>query len=166
MIQRTLVLFKPDTVSRGLVGEILHRFERVGLKIVGLKLVQATGEQARLHYFDLEEKHGPVVFQKNVRMLMMGPVVVLALEGDEAVAEVRKLTGDTYPAAATPGTIRGDYTHISKAQAMKSDLAVLNVIHASSSVQDAEYELSVWFAPGELVDYQPAFTNLTIYGPR
>jgi nucleoside-diphosphate kinase len=166
MIQRTLVLFKPDTVSRGLVGEILHRFERVGLKIVGLKLVQATEEQARRHYADLEEKHGQTVFQKNVKMLLSGPVVTISLEGDDAIAEVRKLVGDTYPATSAPGTIRGDYAHISKSQAMKSDQAVLNVIHASSSVEDAEIELDIWFASSEIVDHQPAYAHQTIYGPR
>src|SRR6185369_17123517 len=112
--ERTLVLLKPDATERGLVGEILQRFEKVGLKIAGLKMVQATDQQAKGHYTeDLAQRRGEHVRKMMIEMLLSGPIVAICLEGIEAVEIVRKMVGTTEPKSALPGTIRGDYSHVS-----------------------------------------------------
>jgi nucleoside-diphosphate kinase len=153
-VERTLVLLKPDAVSRGLVGRVLTRFEDALLKIVAFKMVWMDAELNRQHYFDLEERFGPDVYNAVATFMQTGPVFALVLEGVEAVAIVRKLVGATYPEQAAPGTIRGDYAHQSKAYANANKLPVANLVHASANLEDAKREIDVWFSGGELHDYQ------------
>lgn len=153
-VERTLVLLKPDAVSRGLVGRVLTRFEDALLKIVAFKMVWMDAELNRQHYFDLEERFGPDVYNAVATFMQTGPVFALVLEGVEAVSIVRKLVGSTYPEQAAPGTIRGDYAHQSKAYANANKLPVANLVHASANAEDAKREIDVWFARAELYDYQ------------
>lgn len=162
-MERTLVLLKPDAVDRGLVGEIMHRFERVGLKIVGLKMVQAERDHAERHYTeDLAIRRGQHVRDMMISMLMEGPVVALCLEGIDSVELVRKMVGGTEPKAAAPGTIRGDYSHMSFKHSDEKKIGIYNLIHASSSVPEAEQEVAVWFKEEELVSHAPTYTKRTI----
>src|SRR5579864_682984 len=113
-MERTLVLLKPDAVDRGLVGEIMTRFERAGLKIAGLKMTWPKKEHAEKHYTeDLAQRRGQHVRDMMIEMITSGPIVAVVLEGVEAVEIVRKMAGATEPKAAAPGTIRGDYSHVS-----------------------------------------------------
>jgi nucleoside-diphosphate kinase len=163
MIQRTLVLLKPDTLDRGIVGEILTRFERVGAKLAGLKLLVSEKDTAMQHYTeDLAKRRGEKVREVMVRMLTSGPIVAVALEGVDIIEIVRKMVGATEPKAAAPGTIRGDYAHVSYGHADEKGIAVFNLIHASDSPENAEAELSVWFRPEELVAHKPSYTKFTV----
>ena len=140
MIERTLVLVKPDGVQRLLVGRILARYEERGLRITALKLLHVDQDLAERHYAVHREKP---FFAGLVRFITSGPVVALALEGPDAVAIVRAMNGATRPAQADPGTIRGDLA-LETAQ---------NLVHASDSPETAEAELALWFRPEELVGY-------------
>ncbi len=162
-MERSLVLLKPDAVDRGLVGEITQRFERVGLKIVGLKLVHATKDHAEKHYTeDLAQRRGQHVRDMMVTMLTEGPVVAMCLEGIDAVELIRKMVGGTEPKSAAPGTIRGDYSHMSFRHADDNKIGIYNLIHASSSVPEAEQEIAVWFTPDELIHHIPGYTKKTL----
>ncbi len=162
-MERSLVLLKPDAVDRGLVGEIIQRFERVGLKIAGLKMLHPKREHAEKHYTeDLTIRRGQHVRDLMIEMLTSGPIVAVCLEGVEAVELVRKMVGTTEPKSAAPGTIRGDYAHVSFKHADEKKIGVYNLIHASGSVEEAKQEVDVWFAPEELVDHKPAYTQKTI----
>lgn len=177
--EKTLVLLKPDAVQRNLIGDIINRFERVGLKIVALKFVIPTKEQVYTHYvknkeeitalgqrsIDGKRKGGAIVdddptelgtkiIDRMVRFLSSGPVVAIVLQGHQAIAITRKLVGSTEPLQSAMGTIRGDYTVDSYVIADTDDRAVRNLVHASSNAQEAEYEINVWFKPGEVVDYK------------
>lgn len=162
-IEKSLVILKPDTVERGLVGEITLRFERAGLRLAGMKLVQADAKMASDHYGDLVERYSEklghdraVAIKKGmVDFLSSGVVVVMALEGVGACAVVRKMVGGTYPHEAVPGTIRGDYAHVSQAFANDGGFPVKNLVHASGNVEEAEAELKIWFNDNELFDYEP-----------
>lgn len=155
-VERTLVLFKPDAVARGLVGRILARFEDALLKVVASKMVRMDADLTRRHYFDLEERFGPAVYATMAEFMQSGPVIAVVLEGVEAVACVRKLVGPTYPDQAPPGTVRGDFAHMSKAYANDRGMAVANLVHASGNVQEAGYEIGVWFAKDEIIEYSRA----------
>jgi nucleoside-diphosphate kinase len=155
-IERTLVLLKPDAVARGLVGRVLARFEDALLKIVASKMVWMDADLARQHYFDLEERFGPAVYNSVAGFMETGPVFALVLEGVDAVACVRKIVGSTYPDQAAPGTIRGDFAHQSKAYANANGIAVANLVHASATGEEAGREIDVWFARDELFDYKTA----------
>jgi nucleoside-diphosphate kinase len=162
-MERTLVLLKPDTVDRGLVGEIIHRFERVGLKIVGLKMVQAERAHAERHYTeDLAARRGQHVRDMMIDMLISGPIIALCLEGVESVELVRKMVGSTEPKSALPGTIRGDDSHISFKHADEKKIGIYNLIHASGSAPEAESEIAVWFSAHELVGHAPSYTKHTV----
>ncbi|HPN14805.1 MAG TPA: nucleoside-diphosphate kinase [bacterium] len=162
-IQRTLVLLKPDTLERGLVGEIIQRFEKVGLKIVGLKMIWPTEDTALKHYTeDLAIRRGENVRKLMVDMLVSGPVVAVALEGIEIVEQVRKMVGGTEPKTAAPGTIRGDYAHVSYKHADAKNAGIYNLIHASGTPEEAEQEIAVWFDPGELHEFNPNYVQKTI----
>ncbi len=141
MTERTLVLVKPDGVQRLLAGRIIARFEERGLKIVGLKLVQVDRELAERHYAVHREKP---FFTGLVAFITSSPLVAMALEGPNAIALVRSMVGATRPHEAAPGTIRGDFA-VETAQ---------NLVHASDGLETAEAELALWFAPGELVEYE------------
>jgi nucleoside-diphosphate kinase len=137
-MERTFVMVKPDGFRRGLVGEILARFERKGFCIVGLKALRISQELAERHYAEHREKP---FFPSLVGFITSGPVVAMVLEGPNAVAEVRKMMGATHPKDALPGTIRGDYaTTIDE-----------NVIHGSATLEDAKREIALFFRPEELL---------------
>jgi len=159
-VERTLVLLKPDAVARGLVGRLIQRFEDAGLKIVGVRMRQMNAELARRHYFDLEERFGRSVFDVTASFMQSGPVIALVLEGVEAVANVRKLVGSTFPNQAPAGTVRGDFAHISKAYSEGKGSVVANLVHASGNVDEAKYEVDVWFGPDELFEYQTVAERL------
>ncbi len=153
-IERTLVLLKPDAVTRGLVGRVLARFEDALLKIVACKMVWTDAELNRQHYFDLEDRYGPEVYNAVAAFMQTGPVFALVLEGVDAVAIVRKLVGATYPDEAAPGTVRGDFAHQSKAYANAKGLPVANLVHASANPGEAKREIDVWFDQNELHEYR------------
>jgi nucleoside-diphosphate kinase len=155
-LERTLVLLKPDAVARGLIGRVLTRFEDALLKVVACKMVWMDADLARRHYFDLEERFGPAVYNAMAEFMQSGPVLALVLEGVEAVACTRKLVGSTYPDQAPPGTIRGDFAHMSKAYANARGIAVANLVHASGNVEEAAHEIGVWFTKDEMQEYQSA----------
>ncbi|MDF1496675.1 MAG: nucleoside-diphosphate kinase [Patescibacteria group bacterium] len=162
-IQRSLVLLKPDALNRGLVGEILTRFEKVGLKISGLKMVWSSEETAKKHYTqDLADRRGEQVRQLMVDMLMSGPIIAIALEGVEAVEVVRKMVGGTEPKTAAPGTIRGDFAHVSFKHADAKQAGVFNLIHASGNPEEAETEIDVWFDENEVHAFEPEYIKRTI----
>ena len=160
-VERTLVLLKPDAVARGLAGRVLARFEDALLKIVAAKMIRMDSGLTRRHYFDLEERFGPDVYGAMAHFMQSGPVVAVVLEGVDAISCVRKMVGATYPDAAAPGTIRGDFAHISKAYANAYQVAVANLVHASGNAAEAEREIGVWFGAGELQDYLTAADAFT-----
>ncbi|NOZ80107.1 MAG: nucleoside-diphosphate kinase [DPANN group archaeon] len=151
MIQRSLVLIKPDGVQRGLIGEILRRFEHAGLKMVGMKMVWMDKELSRKHY----AAHVDKPFYPNVETyITSGPVVALVLEGVDAVENIRKLVGSTEPKQSPPGTIRGDFAHMSYGYADAHDLSVKNLIHASGTPDEAKKEVALWFEDDEIHSYK------------
>ena len=155
-IQRTLVVCKPDAVQRGIVGEILQRFERVGLKIVGMKMVMPDEAQYEKHYEEIGKmitRRGEETFKYNLAYMMTGPVIAICLEGVEAVPLVRKIVGPTEPKAADMGTIRGDFSHMSFGYSDAKKQGVPNLVHASGSPEEAKKEVALWFEEGELYDY-------------
>lgn len=183
--ERTLILLKPDVVQRGLMGEIITRFERKGLKIVAMRFVQATEEQAKQHYFwsdvektktgnrtieiykskGIELDKSPIelaedVQRRLVRFMMAGPVLAMVIEGAHAIEHVRKLVGHGSPLQADVGTIRADYTIDSYILADEAERAARNLVHASSSVDEAERELKVWFKEEEICDYELAIEKI------
>lgn len=162
--QKTLVLFKPDAVQRGLVGEILTRFERVGLKIVATKMIAPDKSHYYAHYENIGKmvtRRGEQAFNVTLDMMAKGPVIAMVFEGVEAVELVRKLVGPTEPKSAAPGTIRGDYSHMSFGYADEVGKGVPNLIHASGDPEEAEKEIAHWFADGELYDYEAAHEKFT-----
>ncbi len=163
-VEKTLVVFKPDTVQRGLVGEILSRFERVGLKIVATKMIKPNKEHYHRHYEEIGQmitRRGEHAFDVTLKMMVEGPVIAMVFEGVEAVALVRKLVGTTEPKSALPGTIRGDYSHMSFGYADSADKGIPNLIHASGDPEEAEKEIAHWFADGELYEYPTAHEKFT-----
>lgn len=190
MIERTLVLLKPETVKRGLAGEIIHRFERSGIKIVGLKLTQVNRSFAKDHYLTTNEQltrmgnntltdckeHnidvksilgvdsaleiGQMIWEWGIDYLVSGPVIALVLEGTHAISNVRSMCGHTLPSKAAPGTIRGDYGLDSAISANYAKRSIYNLIHASGNKEEAEREINLWFKPEELFDYQRIHEHL------
>lgn len=156
MIERTLVLLKPDAVQRGLMGEVLMRFEKAGLKVSGMKLVWADEKFAKGHYReeDIVPRRGEKVWRLLLKGITEGPVLAMVLEGIHATEIVRKMVGPTEPRVAPPGTIRGDYTHVSFKYADQKAIHVKNIIHASASPEDAKIEVALWFKPEELHSYR------------
>ncbi len=179
MIERTLVLLKPDAVQRALVGSIISRFERTGFKVIGLKLVHATEDVAGTHYADDEEwltsvgekakksmeskgksvsddpkAIGQRVRQQLISFITMSPSVAICLEGHDVIGKVRQIVGDTAPNKAAPGTIRGDFAFDSYGLADVSGRPIQNLIHASDSRESAEKEIKIWFKDNELHPYQ------------
>ena len=175
--ERSLVLLKPDSIQRGLIGEIISRFEKKGLKIVAMKMIWPTKKIAMDHYFwSDEEKEGTgnrtieAYLAKGLKItktakeyaedvqrrmysyLQTGPIIAMVLEGAHAIEQVRKLVGHGNPLAADVGTIRADLTIDSYVVADEVDRAARNLVHASGNLQEAERELKVWFKEEELVD--------------
>lgn len=155
-MERTLIIFKPDAVQRALVGEILTRFERVGLKIIGSKMLKPDYDHYYHHYENIGtmvSRHGKEIFDITLEMMQQGPVIAFVLEGVDAVEIVRKLVGATEPKSAIPGTIRGDYAHVNYAQADKKKRGIPNLIHASGDSEEAKKEITHWFKDDELFTY-------------
>jgi len=140
MEERTYIMIKPDGVQRGLVGKIIERFEQRGYKLQGLKLYQASEELLRTHYGDLTEKK---FFPSLLEYMLSGPVTCMVWEGKNAVKMGRQMLGATNPQESLPGTIRGDF----------SIEVGRNICHGSDSVENAEKEIALWFADGELVEW-------------
>ncbi|MEK7138785.1 MAG: nucleoside-diphosphate kinase, partial [Patescibacteria group bacterium] len=162
-LERTLVLLKPDAVHRGIVGEILQRFEHIGAKMVGMKLLVSAKDTALKHYTeDLAKRRGQRVRKLMIDTLMSGPIVAIVFEGVDIVEVVRKMVGSTEPKSAAPGTIRGDYAHVSYRYSDEKKIGVFNLIHASATPEEAETEINVWFKPEELVHHRPLYTRYTL----
>jgi len=177
-----LVIIKPDGVQRSLIGEIIKRFELVGLKLVGLKMLIPTEQMATDHYYNVggeewleavgakaraayEKKgqespyktnrdNGVAVMEANAKYLSAGPVIAMIWQGGHAVELVRKIAGFTEPLTAAPGTIRGDFTLDSFAAADTDRRSIRNLIHASGKVEEAEKEIDMWFKPEEVLSYR------------
>jgi len=162
--ERTLIIFKPDSVQRGIVGEILSRFEKAGFKIVGAKMLKPDYDHYFKHYEDIGKmvsRRGKKVFDITLEMMNEGPVIAFVLEGVEVVALVRKMVGATEPKSALPGTIRGDYAHMSFAHADKHEVGIPNILHASGDVEEAKAEIAHWFSEEELFDYETVHEKFT-----
>ncbi len=162
--ERTLIVFKPDSVSRGIVGEILTRFEKVGLKIVGTKMLQPNTEFFHQHYEGIGTmitRHGQKIFDTTVEMMQGAPVIAFVLEGIDAVAVVRKMVGPTESKSALPGTIRGDYSHMSFSHADEQGIGLPNILHASGDSAEAKLEIAHWFSENELFDYENVHEKFT-----
>ena len=184
-MERTLVIFKPDSVARGLVGEIITRFERVGLKIIGMKMMMVSRELADKHYpasreefingmggktlenyeklgidamkeFGSKDPHeiGLKIREWLVTMITEAPVITMVLEGPHSVELVRKMVGHTLPLASAPGTIRGDYSYDSSYLANTGGRPIKNLLHASGNVEEAQFEVSLWYDNKELMSYK------------
>jgi nucleoside-diphosphate kinase len=182
-MEQTVVLIKPDGVRRGLIGDILSRFERVGLKLSASKLIWVDKTHIGKHYKDDKAYHkavgvrtlenyknygldpneklgtndpikiGMLVRKWNMEFMTSGPVMAMLLEGPDAVKVVRKIVGHTYPAEAIPGTIRGDYSLESAYLANTEGRTIRNLIHASGTVDEAKFEKKLWFKRGEIYSY-------------
>jgi nucleoside-diphosphate kinase len=175
IFEQSLVVIKPDGMERGLIGDIIHRFERVGLRVVNAKMVEVTRELAETHYpvtdewlskvgnntlsdcqkyeVDAQEtmgttdplEIGKLVHEWNVSYLMQKPVLALVIEGVHAIEVIRKLCGSTLPLLAAPGTIRGDYSSASALSGNVNQQSIQNLIHASGERDEAEREIELWF---------------------
>ncbi len=183
--ERTLVLVKPDGVQRGLVGEIISRFERKGLKVVGLKMVWSTATLAKNHYDMPKEdkqllgertiaaykekgediKRTPIEIAEDIqkrlmRYLVTGPVVAMVIEGAHAIQHVRKIRGHTNPLSADVGTITADLTIDSYFISDPDERSIRNLVHASGSIEEAEREIKLWFDADELHNYDLAIEKI------
>jgi len=141
IMQTTLILLKPDAVQRGLMGTLIDRFERKGLKIVAAKLVLVTDDLAKEHYAEHKEKK---FFKELIGFITSSPVMAMAVAGPEAVTICRKLIGKTNGAEAEPGTIRGDFAVVGSK----------NLVHGSDSAESAERELALWFTHEEILNFE------------
>jgi nucleoside-diphosphate kinase len=163
-MEKTLIVFKPDAVQRGIVGEIITRFERAGFKIVATKMLEPNYE----HYFEhyeaigtLKTRKGDEIFESQLASMQEGPVIAMVLEGIDAVEAVRKMVGDTQPKSAAPGTIRGDYAHVSYGAAASVGRGVANILHASADSDEAKKEISHWFSDSEIHAYEAVHEKFT-----
>jgi nucleoside-diphosphate kinase len=168
-VEKTLIILKPDAVKRGLTGEIISRFEKAGLKIIGTKMLKPDYDHYYKHYEDIGKmvtRRGKEIFEVTLEMMNEGPVIAMVLEGIEAVEVVRKMVGGTEPKIAGPGTIRGDYSHISFTHANGEGIATPNIIHASGDPDEAAAEIRHWFSEDELFDYQTVHDVYTLAHSR
>lgn len=146
--QRTFVLLKPDAVIRALTGTIIARFEQAGLTLSGMKMQNVQKKQALAHY---AEHRGKPHFEPLISLLTSGPVVIMAWEGANAISVVRKIVGSTEPLEAVPGSIRGDFCHMSYSRSRERLGVIPNLIHASDSPESAASELALWFSEADFV---------------
>jgi nucleoside-diphosphate kinase len=163
-MEQTLIILKPDALQRGIVGEILARFEHVGLKMVAARMLAPDNEHYYHHYETIGKmvsRRGQAAFDVTLAMMQTGPVLAIVLEGIEAVSQVRKMVGATEPKAALPGTIRGDFAHVSFVHANSNGLAIANLIHASGDIEDAKQEIAHWFKPEEIFAYTVTHEKFT-----
>ena len=162
--EKTLIILKPDSVQRGIVGEIISRFEKAGLKIIGMKMMRPDKDHYYHHYETIGKvvsRRGQKVFDNNLALMQEGPVIAMVLEGIEAVALGRKIVGATEPKSALPGTIRGDYAHMSFAHADTANISVPTVIHASGDLAAAKQDIAHWFSESELYEYETLHEKFT-----
>lgn len=179
-LERTLVIIKPDGVQRSLIGEVIKRYEQIGLKLVGIKMVVPTVDHIEKHY-TLDPQWRTVTGEKTIKgykdkglvppsedpleitakildglkkYMTSGPVVAMVWQGAHAVKIIRKITGGTEPLTSDVGSIRGDYVHDSYQMSDVDGRAIRNVIHASGSVDESDMEIPHWFKPEELYDYR------------
>lgn len=177
--ERTLVILKPDAVQRGLIGEVIKRFENTGLKLVAMKLVNATEAQLWEHYNKDDEwflkkgtrtieertamgmpiekeaiEYGKDIIRALVTFMSCGPVVPMIWEGNQAVGIVKKIVGSTEPLSSDSGTLRGDYTLDSYELASLDSRAVRNLVHCSDPLSDAVREIPIWFSEEEILKYR------------
>lgn len=164
-LQRTLVVLKPDAVGRTIVGEIISRFERAWLHLVGMKMVNPSNELLHGHYEGIGKlgtRKGEGILNRVIAMMQKSPLVAMVWEGVEAVDYVRKMVGSTEPKSAAPGTIRGDYAHISYGYVDNNPEANLyNLIHASADLSEAELEIPHRFSAHELFNHTPLSQGFT-----
>lgn len=163
-MERTLVVLKPDAVARGIAGEIITRFERAGLKIIGLKMLAPDEAHYHHHYEKIGQlisRRGEEVYRRNADFMESGPVIAFVLEGVQAVATVRKMVGQTEPHTAPPGTIRGDYAHMTIEHANQKGAGLPNLIHASADAKEAKAEIEHWFKSDELYEYKTTHQSFT-----
>ena len=164
-MERTLIILKPDALQRGIVGEIITRFERIGLKIVAAKVLHPSEEHYYYHYETIGKmisRRGKEAFDVTISYMQEGPVLAMVLEGVEAVSLVRKMIGATEPKSAEPGTVRGDYSHISFEYANGRGVSTPNLIHASSDPNEAKQEIAHWFTKDELFKYSSVHDKFTL----
>lgn len=183
-MERTLVILKPDSVQRAICGEIITRFERAGLKIIGTKMMIPDMELLERHYPDslipivgnktkedwdsygveyseTIEEIGEMIVKATRKFMQEAPVIAMVLEGGNAVEIVRKMVGKTGPKDSPPGTIRGDYAHLSLGRASLAKKGAANLIHASGTVEEAKEEIAMWFDEKELFEYKTVHDVLT-----
>jgi nucleoside-diphosphate kinase len=164
-MEKTLIVLKPDAVQRGIVGEIITRFEKVGLKIVGMKMVQPDKDHYFHHYETIGKmvsRRGQNAFDVTLDLMVQGPVIAVVLEGVEAASLVRKMVGATEPKSSLPGTIRGDYSHISFAHADSHKVGIPNIVHASGDAEEAVLEIAHWFSETDLFSYTNTSEHYTL----
>lgn len=183
-MERTLIILKPDAVQRGLIGEIISRFEKAGLKVIGMKmlipdaallkdhypddLIPIVGNKTKqdwdaygIEYDETPEEIGEMIVNATREFMRSGPVIAAVLEGGLAPEIVRKMVGSTGPKDSAPGTIRGDYAHLSLGRASTARKGAANLIHASGNTEEAEKEIAMWFKPSELHSYKTVHEDLT-----
>ena len=164
MLQKTLVVLKPDAVNRNVIGEIISRFERVGLHLVAMKMVKPNEEFFHSHYEKIGKlisRRGENTFKAVVDLMTESPVVAMVWEGVEAIDLVRKMIGPTEPKSALPGTIRGDYAHVSYGHSDASGKAIANLVHASADAEEGGQEIKLWFSDAEIFDHEPMHGKFT-----
>jgi nucleoside-diphosphate kinase len=162
-MERTLIVMKPDLVQRGIVGEIISRFEKAGLQIVGMKMVAPDRQHLHTHYETISKmisRWGEKVFEETLVYMSEGPVIAVVLEGIDAIAYVRKMLGPVNPKDAVPGTIRADYTHIDRTYSNAQGMTMPNLLHASGNKEEAGQEIKLWFKPDELYEYISAHSSV------
>ncbi len=189
--ERTLVIIKPDGVQRALIGEIIKRFENVGLKLLAIKMMTTNAEHVEKHY-TLDPEWRRVTGEKTInsykekgatppsedpyevtavildnlkKYMVAGPIVPMIWEGAHAVKIVRKIVGGTEPLSSAPGTIRGDYVLDSYPMSDADGRAIRNLIHASGSPSEAEAEIKHWFKPEEIIEYR-RMQDAIVYSPE
>jgi nucleoside-diphosphate kinase len=163
-MEQTLIILKPDTVMRGIVGEIITRFEKAGFKIVAMKMLEPGYQHYYEHYEGigtLKTRKGEEIFESTLASMQDGPVIAMVAEGVEAVEAVRKMVGDTQPKTALPGTIRGDYAHVTYGQASEAGRGVANILHASADIEEAKKEIVHWFKKDEIFSYRVVHEQFT-----
>lgn len=161
-MEQTLVIFKPDSIQRGIVGEVLTRFERAGLKIVAMKMIAPDELHFHKHYegiSNLISRWGEDIYNVTLSQMTETPVIAMVLEGVEAVSHVRKMVGTTDPKDSMPGTIRGDFTHVTRAYTNPLGATLPNILHASGNPEEAALEIELWFSKDEVYgDYETAIS--------
>ena len=164
-MERTLIIFKPDAVQRGIVGEVLSRFEKVGLKIVAMKMVNPDEAHYYHHYETIGKmvsRRGEAQFRQQLGAMQEGPVIAAVLQGVGAVKQVRKMVGTTSTNEAAPGTIRGDYAHASIDYVNEHNVALPTIMHASGDAEEAAAEIAHWFSESEMfADYKTVHEYFT-----